>query len=146
VVMTQIGKVGGTWVLTLTRIDRKTLEVLARAQVQADGDSAAVLLDPVSVAVDKVLGVWVSPLLAVGGVTTGIGVVLVAGGAAAVIPAVLAHAEADAAVKAGDSQAGVDTKAFWEPIYWIGWIVMGTGGVVAVSGGAVLGVGLAESE
>jgi hypothetical protein len=53
----QLGRVGNLWLLTLTRTDRKTLQVLARASVEAHGDSPEVLLPLVPQAVDEVLGI-----------------------------------------------------------------------------------------
>ena len=55
VVTGQLGRLGSTWVLSLTRVDRTTLQVFAQAVRQARGDSPEALLDSIDGQVAEVL-------------------------------------------------------------------------------------------
>ncbi|MDP2343106.1 MAG: hypothetical protein Q8O67_19270 [Deltaproteobacteria bacterium] len=86
VVSGRIGRVGDTWVLTLTRTERATLKVLSRVVRESRGSSPEGLLGTVDGAVDELFGDerGPSPLLVSGGVGVGVGVgVLVVGTVAA---------------------------------------------------------------
>jgi hypothetical protein len=86
VVSGQLGRVGDTWVLALTRTERATLTVLARVVRESHGDSPEGLLSGVNGAVDELFrdGPPASALLVGGGVGVGVGVVaLVVGSVAA---------------------------------------------------------------
>lgn len=144
-VMTQVGRVGSTWVLTLTRVERATLQVISRTQVQADGDTPAVLLDRLPTAVDKVLGVWTSPLVPLGvGMISG-GALAAALGTGATLAAFNIHAEGKQLVDSNPAAAAA-ARERGEPLYWTGWSLIGAAAAVTLAGAAALTVGMLDSE
>lgn len=140
----QLGRLGDTWLLTLTRLDRDTLEVLAREQIKARGDAPDVLLDALPVGVGRLFGAEVAapalPWLTLAGAgVMGVGVVALGVGAAA---QGLAWFDAEQARNA-------DTNAEYNRIRERGpaWVSLSvgayvTGGVALLLGGGVLGAGL----
>lgn len=80
----QLGRVGSTWILSLTRLERVQLTVLARVHREARGDTPEDLLRQLDGAVDELFGASAaatvdagggSPLPVVGGIVAGVGVV-----------------------------------------------------------------------
>ncbi len=87
----QLGRVGNTWILSMTRMERATMQVLARVSRESRGDTPEGLLSDLDSAIDELFqtpstsappstAAWLVP---VGGVTAGVGVVgLAVGGVA----------------------------------------------------------------
>jgi hypothetical protein len=141
----QVGRVGTTWLLTLTRTERSSLTVLGRVQLQEHGLHPDVLLGSIQGGVDQVMGgvaaaePGISPLVWAGAAGLGIA------GLAAVLGGV-AHWQsfvaADEARSASTPQAFDSAKTRGE------WLVGGSllgyavGAVAAIGGGAALALGL----
>ena len=146
----QLGRVGDVWLLTLTRTDRKTLQVLARASVEARGASPEVLLQHIPQVVDEALDVVHPPNLWAwgGGALAGVGAVaLVAGG----LLYAWSFERFDAAKQAlgaapPDVAAARDAQGVSEASYWGGLISASAGSALVVLGGATAVVALAGEE
>lgn len=150
----QVARLGDTWVLTLTHLERANMQVLGRAQVSRTGTSAAVLLDVVDGLLAEVFPAPVvvapppssSPLI-VPGVVTGVGGVVVAGlGAGLWIVAAGKHAEGKAAVDDGKVDVARDIREQFEGVYYAGIIGVGVGVAAVVVGAGLVGGGLLSQE
>ncbi len=143
-VTTQIGRVGGTWVVTLTRLERRTMQVLAREQIQRAGERADVILQDLPRAVDALL---VPPralsALGVAGVgTLAAGALGLATGGTLVGAALVLHADGLALHDQGDLEGAAAKRALGEPLYYVGYALVGAGGAAVVLGGVLWSLGL----
>lgn len=154
----ELGRVGSTWVLSLTRSERTTLRVHVRVTREVRG-AADDLFPVIDSAVDELLQATSTPLPGAGpspvvvGGATALGVGLLGAGAGGVCALLARNVFNDAdealaqtrdatkratiradAVRSGEA---LNTAAMWS---WIG------GGVVAVVGTAVVVVGLLGGE
>ncbi len=114
IVSGQLGRVGDTWVLSLTRTERATLSVLARVVRESHGDSPEGLLPTVNGAVDELFSEGgPSPWLVGGGIGLGVGVALGAVGAYAATLSLQTFEDAKSALGAPDVQdaEGIRSKA-----------------------------------
>lgn len=143
-VTTQIGRVGNTWVVTLTRLERATMVVLAREQIQREGSGADTVLPELPRAVDALLAP--APLLSgvgvAGVVALSAGALGLAAGGALLGASLLLYDEGMKAHDAGDLMGAADKRALGEPLYYTGYTLLGAGAAAAVLGGALLWVGL----
>jgi hypothetical protein len=144
-----LGRVGGTWVLTLSRLEQATLANVARAQVQAEGEHADVLLPFLRGAVREVLGVpppvFVLSPLVFAGAGIGAGAVLVGTGATVALY-VLAKREYDAGVaETTDLAARHAHRDAGERYYTGAFVAAGLGGAVVAASAALLVVGVLSS-
>lgn len=80
----QLGRVGNTWILTLTRTDRGSMQALARVSRESQGESPEGLLPQLDGQIDELFGVApeVPVLGIVGGTALGLGVLGVGVGVA----------------------------------------------------------------
>jgi hypothetical protein len=131
----QVGRVGNTWLLTLTRTDRDSLEVLAREQVQRKGDEADVLLPAIDNTVARLFGATpepsISPAVWAGAAALGVGAVITGVGGAL-------HA---ASFVVFEDQF-VNDKETGETVVGLSVVSYVAGGVVLLVGGGVLVAGL----
>lgn len=144
-VTTQIGRVGATWVVTLTRLERRTMQVLAREQIQREGAGADAILPELPRAVDALLAP--PPVLSGLGLTglaaLSAGAASLVGGGALIGAALLLHQEGLTLRQAEDLEGAAAKRALGEPLYYTGWALLGVGGTaVALGGGALLLGGL----
>lgn len=146
----QLGHIGDIWLLTLTRTDQATMQVLSRASVEARGDSPAVLLPLVPGVVDQALGI-VRPVNLwawTGGAIAGVGA-LSAGGAGLLYW--LSFSQLDAA-NAALEPAKLDVSAAHQAEQasrglYTGALIAGiSGGALVVIGGATTAVALVTEE
>jgi hypothetical protein len=134
----RLGQVGGSWVLSLSRLSRDSMQVTAREQLRVDGAPEA-LLDGLDGAVRRLYGVpEPSPLPLLGGVTAGAGVVVAA---LSVLPWLYA---ADQLEQGKDSPNLDDRQEFKQrgELAYFTWMgALGVGLVVAVAGAGLAAAG-----
>jgi hypothetical protein len=145
----QLGRIGETWQLTLTRTERATLRSLARVHVEAEGDTAEDLLPKIPSLVDELFGVAppvraASPLPWVGGVGIAVGALGVVGGGAMVALAwqqyfVAKDALALAEPKVKDAE---EARDLGQTLAVAGWGTVAAGAVIAAVGGGLVLVGI----
>jgi hypothetical protein len=145
----QLGHVGGTWILTLSRVDRTTLTVISRGQARAEGESPDVLVAVVPLVVDQAFGAAppLPPLVVAGAVTTSVGLGVAIGGGVLSGIGAARFSDAKALVDASESEFDAEAAAIreaWEPLSNVGWIALASGGVLVVVGAGVTAWGLAE--
>jgi hypothetical protein len=155
----KLSHVGSMWILSLTRLERGSLLVLARDSVEKQGASAEVLVGEVSQLVARVFadegGITgddieaagadgVSALAAIGGVGLGAGVVALAGGGALVAYSLALFNDAQRAFDRGDAAEIERARALGEPMGLAGWVLLGAGATTALVGGIALAIGLGE--
>ena len=134
-----LGRVGSTWVLTLTRIDRSTLVVLAREQVQRTADEADVVLADVPAAVHRLLGhPDPSSLPLVGASAAGVGAAVAGSGGALLLWSGAIFQDGLTALNAGDRKRAAQKRVDGEGLYDLGWGCVAVGATVAAVGGAIL--------
>lgn len=145
-VTTHVGHVGDTWVVTLTLVQRSTMQVLAREQVQRAGPRVDVVLDGLPQAVRVLLDPPRPPsALGVAGVVgLSAGAVAAVGGTVLVAVALWLHAEGMAARDGGDLVGAGEKRALGEPLYYSGYGLVGGGAAALVVGAAALVVAGAE--
>ena len=134
----QLGHVGEVWLLTLTRTDRKTLQVLARASVEASGSGPEVLLSRIPELVDEALGV-VQPINGwlYGGVgVAGAGALAAASGGVLIGLSWVEYGVAEGALAASppDVSAAKDAQGRGELFYPFGLVLTVSGGVLVAVG------------
>jgi hypothetical protein len=142
----QLGRIGDTWQLSLTRSEHGTLKVLSRTQREARGPTAEGLLPLIEGQVRELFSApeeTLPVLTVVGG-----GVAGVAGAAALVGGALyglswLAYGEAADQIDSGDVPGAKQTAARGEQLYGTSLVVMIAGGAGVAVGAAVLAAGLA---
>lgn len=166
IVTGKLSKLGSTWILSLTRLERGSLLVLARDSVEKQGSSAEVLFPEVSKLVVAVFQDGAAPdadidterdrthddahkggvsgLVVGGGVGLGAGLVALVGGAGMFGYSLQLYDEARQADEAGDADTVARKTELGEPLYIAGIVGMAAGGAVALIGGVALGLGLAE--
>lgn len=134
----QLGHVGEVWLLTLTRTDRKTLQVLARASVEATGAGPEVLLSRIPELVDEALGVVRPPnwWLYGGAGVAGAGALVAATGGLFIGLSWLDYRAADSALRLSppDVTAAKEAQGRGELVYPFGLTLTVSGGVLAVAG------------
>lgn len=146
----QVGHIGDVWLMTLTRTDKATMQVLSRASIEVHTTSPAALLPHIPGLVDQALGV-VRPVNLwawTGGAIAGVGV-LSAGGAGLLYWLSFVQYDAAAAAlkperlnvtaahQAEDTSRGLHTGALIAAI---------TGGALVVIGGVTSAVALTTEE
>lgn len=138
-VTTQIGRVGSTWVVTLTRLQRSTMQVLAREQIQRTGEGADAILPELPRAVDALLDPPrpLSGLAIAGSVGVAAGVLAAATGGVLLGVSLNAHAEGLALREAGDATAASAKRELGEPLYYAGHALLGAGATAALLGAGV---------
>lgn len=143
-VTTQIGRVGNTWVVTLTRLERSSMVVLAREQIQREGAGADAILPELPRAVDALLAPppVLSAVGVAGAVTLGVGSLGLAAGGALLGASLLLYDQGLRLHDAGNVAAAADTRALGEPLYYTGYALLGAGAAAAALGGALLWAGL----
>lgn len=172
IVTGKLSHVGSTWILSLTRLERGSLLVLARESVEKQGPSPEVLIGEIPklvVAVFKDAGDantedgndterdrsnnenargsrdgGVSGLAIGGGVGLGAGLVAMAGGAVLVAYSFQLYEEARLADARGDTAEVARKTELGEPMNLAGYVTLAVGGATAIIGGVALGLGLAE--
>lgn len=146
----QLGRVGDVWLLTLTRTDRKTLQVLARASVEARGDSPEVLLPRIPKVVDEALSIVHAPNLWAwsGGILAAVGAVpLLAGGTLYAFSFERFGAAQQALAQAPpEVETAKDAESWSKGLYWSGLITGISGATLVVLGGATAVFALATEE
>jgi hypothetical protein len=124
-----------TWVLTLKRLRRADMHVLASHQVTRVGESPMVIVAGIDELSDVVVGARASrPLQLVAGVGVGTGVVAGAVGGLMLLGGLLKFNEGTAALSDGDAQTAYETRRDFE------WLTP-TGTLMAIGGGALVVVG-----
>jgi len=143
-VTTQIGRVGTTWVVTLTRLERRSMVVLAREQIQREGAGADAVLRELPRAVDALLAPphELSALGVAGIGALSAGVLGLAAGGALLGASLWLHDEGLRLHDAGNLEGAADKRALGEPLYYTGYALLGAGAAAAAFGGALLWVGL----
>lgn len=161
IVTGKLARVGSTWILSLTRLERGSLLVLARDSVEKQGSSPEVLISEVSKLVVRVFADdpgavanedvndgdregGVSGLAIGGGVGLGAGLVAIAGGGVLVGYSLVLFDDAQKAFDRGDAAEVQRARALGEPVGVVGWVLVGAGALTALIGGVALGVGLSE--
>lgn len=143
----QLGHIGEVWLLTLTRTDKATMQVLSRASVEAHGTSPEVLLPMIPRVVDEVLGVVQPPDLWAfgGGVLAGVGVLpLATGGLLYALSFAKLQAAKDALAAApADVAAAKDAERASRDLYAFALIAGGTGGALVLIGATTALIGVA---
>ena len=139
----QLGRIGDTWQLTLTRTERKTLRVLGRATRASHGESPEGLLDDIPAQVRELFGVATPPVDLWSLASTGVVVVGGAGVAVGVGLYVDSWVEYSAALR--DLQPGglhVDSaqrhKDAGVAVLPYAYVLAGVGLAIAGTGAAVL--------
>lgn len=148
IVFGQLGRIGDTWQLTLTRTHRATLRVLGRSVKEARGETPEGLLDDIDDQVGEVFGVVVEGprVLFIGGlVGASVGVAAVAVGG---IAYAISWGEYDAAVRdltpqppaptADEVKSAQEHRAAGEGALTFAYVVGGIGIVVAAASGVAL--------
>lgn len=166
IVTGKLSRLGSTWILSLTRLERGSLLVLARESVEKQGSSPEVLVGEVPKLVAAVFtdgaaadsdvanergqqnarndDGGVSGLVVGGGVGLGAGLVAAAGGAGLFVFSLQLYEEARLADARGDADEVARKTELGEPMYVAGIVGMAAGGAIALIGGVALAVGLAE--
>ena len=163
IVTGKLTRLGSTWILSLTRLERGSLSVLARESVEKQGSSAEVLVAEVPGLVARVFDAKAeheghadrddaksrvsggfSGLAVAGGVGVGAGAVAATAGGALLAWSLSLYDDARKADAAGDQNTVKQKISLGEPANFAGWTALGAGAVVAVVGGALLVAGLAE--
>lgn len=161
IVTGKLSRVGSTWILSLTRLERGSLLVLARESVERQGNSAEVLIGEVPKLVAAVFAdgaggevdaepdrnrnsEGVSGLAVGGGVGLGAGVVAMAGGAVLVLYSLQLYEEARLADARGDADEVARKTELGEPMNLAGFVTLGVGAAASLVGGVCLALGLAE--
>ncbi len=143
----QVARLGTTWVLTLTHLERSSLAVLGRAQLQRDGDSVGVLLGGIETLVGETFHkAPPSVLVPVGVVTAGVGAVTAVLGGCLWALAAFQHGKGIEALEAGDVAGAAEVRKVWEQPYNIGIAATVVGVVVAATGGGLFLGGKLSSE
>jgi len=126
-----------TWVLSLKRLRRSDMQVLASHQVTREGQSPLVIIEAIDELTDVVVGPRPGrPLLLGGSVVAGVGVAAGVVGGLMLWQGVERFNEGKAALDDGDAQKAFEIRRDHE------WLTP-TGGALAVVGGAVVVGGLA---
>jgi hypothetical protein len=152
IVTGKLTRLGSTWILSLTRLERGSLLVLARESVEKQGETAAVLIPEVPHLVDVLFDAHAdkavehgehggSGLAIAGGVGLGAGVVTAVGGGVLLGVSYALYADAQKAAAAGDTAKVKSDGEIGEPLNIAGWAVLATGAVVGVVGGVMLALG-----
>lgn len=145
----QLGRLGNTWILTLTRTERSTLTALVRVSRETQGETPEGLLRQIDGQVDELFGVTAgpSPLLVAGGVGVGAGVVGLGVGLYAGYTSFLLFEDAAGKLRADDPDAQ-DVKATAQrdgPLFnTVAIVGVVAGAVLLLGGGAALIVELTE--
>jgi hypothetical protein len=137
----RLGQVGGSWVLSLSRLERDSMQVTAREQLRVDGAPEG-LLDNLDGAVRRLYGVpEPSPLPLLGGVTAGAGVVVAA---LSVLPWLYAADQLEQGKQSAVLEERQQFKQRGELAYftWMGALVVGAG--IAAVGAGIAAVGLVD--
>ncbi|OGQ17132.1 MAG: hypothetical protein A2138_23735 [Deltaproteobacteria bacterium RBG_16_71_12] len=146
----QVGRIGDVWLLTLTRTDKATMQVLSRASIEAHAESPAALLPHIPELVDQALGV-VRPVNVwawTGGAAVGVGAL---SAASAGVLYWLSFTQFDAAYAAltaaqPDVSAAHQAEDASQALYTGALITGISGGALVVIGGATAAVALAIEE
>ena len=144
----QLVKVGAsTWVLSLKRLRRADMQVLASHQVTREGESPLVIAE----AIDELTDVVVGPrpgrhLLFGGGVVAAVGAVAGVVGGLMLWQGVERFAEGTAALDNGDAQQAFELRRDHEWLTPTGGALAIVGGAVVVSGLAMISVALANRD
>lgn len=144
VVTGQVGRVGDTWVLSLSRTERATLKVLSQVVRESRGQTPEGLLGLIDGAVDELFRVPSTPLPVLSiasGVGVGVGVVGVVVGSVAAGLAWQTFQTAETALRSADldpqeredlRKAARETGELQSAVAVVGWVV---GGALVVAGG-----------
>jgi hypothetical protein len=143
----QLGRIGNTWQLTLTRTERATLRALARVHAQAEGDTPEALLPQIPELVDSLFGfgsidAGASPLVALGAVGAGVGGVGLLAGGVMVAVAWERFFAAQAALDAGKVSDAEAARDLGQVLAIAGWGGVAVGAVIGVAGAVALAAGL----
>ncbi len=147
----QLGRVGSTWILSLTRTERSTLKALARTQVRAQGEAPDILFPMIEQQAAEAFGyaspapppVEVEPVDAKGGPS----LLFLAGGAAAMGVGVLVGAagvgayalslQRFEAAKTAADRDGFDQAVQQSQTAYLGAVALGVTSAILVTAGAV---------
>jgi hypothetical protein len=133
----QIGRIGSTWQITLTRTDRETLYVLARATREGRGDTAEALLPLIDELVDELLGIEAPPPSwpgIAGWLGVGTGAVALAAGGGIYAFSWLKYFDAKDALQRDEVKAAQEARSVGEAALVPAWIVGAAGGVLVAVG------------
>ncbi len=148
----KVGRLGNTWILSLTRIERATATALDRAQAQKQGDGVDALLPALPGLIDEVFrhgapapiadpsDLPMTTVLGIGGAVLG-GVGLAAAGGLYLA----AKAQLDEGLKQVAVEERQRYKAVGEPLYYGSMAALGVGVVGVAAGGALLVFGALDS-
>ena len=145
----QLSHTGDTWVLSMSRLEREALTVIARHQVNRTGSSGTVLLEAVPEVVDALFGIepttW-SPAFTAGAVAAGTGAGVAAVGSVLYLVSFLNFQTGEQAVRDNDLQKAAGIRETYEPLSNVGLAAVGVGAAGFVVGAVVLGLGLASEQ
>lgn len=151
IVTGQLGRVGNTWVLALSRTERGTMTVLARVVRERQGETPEGLLGDIDGVVAEVFapsGPGLSGLTVAGGVVAGVGAVALITGTVAAVLSWTSFADATRQLESSEVPAeekivlrnkAIKDGDLTNTIALIGWTA---GGVFAVAGVAGVALGL----
>lgn len=141
----QLVRLGDTWVLSLTRLRRADMTVVARHQVTRPGQTPDVILPAVDELVDVVLGPIPSTMPTTGLATAAVGVVVTAIGGGLFGWGWERYLAGEKAL-ATDPTTAFEIRRDWEWLTPTGTGVMILGGAIAVGGGALVGIDLLDGD
>lgn len=143
----QVSRLGDSWVLTMSRLAREELTVLARHQVTRQGAAGDVLLAAVPELLDALFGAapGPSPVVVGGGIGAGLGVATA--GIGGVLYFISRRAYDDGLAALPDNpQKAFEARRDYEPMHNVGVAMAAAGAGIAVIGGIVFVVGLASEQ
>jgi hypothetical protein len=149
----QLVHTGELWQLTLTRVEREQMKVLARVTASAEGDTPAPLLPRIGALVSELFGVAVqeapiSPLAIGAGATAGVGAAaLLVGGALFGVSWNRYFAARDALAGAHpDVATATDARDLGVATLRGSWVAWGIGAVAVATGGALFAVDVLTAD
>lgn len=136
-----------TWVLSLKRLRRSDMQVLASHQVTREGESPLVIIAAIDELTDVVVGPKPGRPLLVGGIgVAGVGVVAGVIGGVLLWQGVEYFNDGKAALDRGDAQRAFEIRRDFEWLTPTGGVLVALGGAVVVGGAGLIGIDLIGGE